>query len=146
MEDACLEAGGGEGALDKAVITTGAFDGDDAVLELVLGEGLTGEGDGLVECRLVVRDRGRRNQHAAVEVREEEFGVAFTAIEAEDTEVFGSDLLDAGVQDAAGLGDVVLTAARRETFAGSRSRHGSCLREKGCGSSHSRTRQSGVVL
>ena len=39
MEDARLEAGGGEGALDEAVIAAGAFDGDEAIAELVLGEG-----------------------------------------------------------------------------------------------------------
>src|SRR5579862_7838000 len=31
VEDARLEAGGGEGALDEAVIAAGAFDGDEAV-------------------------------------------------------------------------------------------------------------------
>ena len=110
MKDACLEAGGREGALDETVVATGAFDGNDAVLKLVLGEGLACAGDGLVECRPVVRDRGRRNEDTAVEVGEEEFGVAFAAVEAEDTEVVGSDLLDAGMQDAAGLGHGVLTA------------------------------------
>ena len=40
VEDAGLEAGGGEGALDNAVIAAGAFDGDEAVVELVAAEGL----------------------------------------------------------------------------------------------------------
>jgi hypothetical protein len=40
VKDACLEAGGGEGALDEAVITSGAFDGDESIVELVLGEGM----------------------------------------------------------------------------------------------------------
>ena len=35
MDDAGLEAGGGEGALDDAVIAAGAFDGDEAVAEVV---------------------------------------------------------------------------------------------------------------
>ena len=36
VDDAGLEAGGGEGALDEAVIAAGAFDGDEAVAEVVL--------------------------------------------------------------------------------------------------------------
>src|SRR5258708_2676740 len=146
MDAACLEAGGGEGALDDSMVATGAFDGDDAVVELVLGEGLAGEGDGVVEGGPVVRDGGGRDEDAGIEVSEEELGVSFAAVEAEDAEVIGSDLLDARVEDAARLGDRELTASRREAFAGSRRSHGSCLREKGCGSSHSRTGQSGEVL
>ena len=52
MEDAGLEAGGGEGALHEAVIAAGAFDGDEAVAELVRGEGLADLGDGGVESRV----------------------------------------------------------------------------------------------
>src|SRR5438132_12673868 len=46
MEDACLEAGGGEGALQEAVVAAGAFDGDESVTELVLVEGGPDLGDG----------------------------------------------------------------------------------------------------
>ena len=49
MEDARLEAGRGEAALDEAVIAAGAFDGDEAVGELVSGEGRADLCDGGVE-------------------------------------------------------------------------------------------------
>jgi hypothetical protein len=111
MEDACLEAGGGEGALDETMVTTGAFDGDDAIEELVLGEGLACDGDGVVECGLVVRDRRGRDEDTSVEVGEEEFGVPFAAVKAEDAEVLGSDLLDARVDDATWFGHGVFTAS-----------------------------------
>ena len=41
----------------------------------------------------------------AVEVGEEELGACLGAVEADDAEVFGSDLLDAGMEHAAGLAD-----------------------------------------
>jgi hypothetical protein len=56
VNDACLEAGSGEGALDKTVVASGTFDGGDAVEELVVGEGLADAGDGLVEGGSIVRD------------------------------------------------------------------------------------------
>ena len=105
MEDACLEAGGGEGALHEAVIASGAFDGDEAVVELVRGEGLADLGDGGVESGAVVGDGGGRDEDAAVEVGEEELGACLGTVEADDAEVFGTDLLDAGMEDAAGLAD-----------------------------------------
>src|SRR5207249_8140494 len=58
VQDACLEAGRGEAALDDAVIATGAFDGDEAILELVLGEGAPDLGDGGVEVGPGVRGLG----------------------------------------------------------------------------------------
>ena len=105
MKDARLEAGGGEGALDEAVIAAGAFDGDEAVAELMVGEGLADVGDGGVEVGSVVGDGGGRDEDAAVEVGEEELGAGLGAVEAEDAEVFGSDLLDAGMKHPTGLAD-----------------------------------------
>ena len=105
MEDARLEAGGGEGALDEAVIAAGAFDGDEAVAELVVGEGVADLGDGGVEVGTVVGDGGGWDEDAAVEVGEEELGAGLGTVEADDAEVFGSDLLDAWMQHAAGLAD-----------------------------------------
>src|SRR5262249_54277043 len=55
MEDAGLEAGGGEDALHEAVIPAGAFDGDQAVGELVVSEGLAKLSHGSLEFGAVVR-------------------------------------------------------------------------------------------
>src|SRR5262249_7590327 len=49
VHDAGLEAGGGKGALDQAVVAAGALDGDQAVAELVGGEGIADLGDSGVE-------------------------------------------------------------------------------------------------
>src|SRR5207244_2150459 len=49
MKDTRLEAGGGEGALDEAVIASGAFDGDEAIAELVSRKGRADVSDGGVE-------------------------------------------------------------------------------------------------
>src|SRR6516165_2611907 len=74
MENAGLETGAGEGALDEAVVASGAFDGDDAIEELVVGEGLSDLSDGGVESQTVVRDVGWWDEHAAVEVGQEKLG------------------------------------------------------------------------
>src|SRR5450759_2351491 len=139
MEDGRLEAGGGEGALDEAVITAGAFDGDEAVKDVMFGEGVTHLGDGGVEGGPVVFNGGGRNQDAAVEVGEQHLGANLGAVEAEDAEVFGSDLLDAGMKQPARLGDVVVKTSRRGAFASTKSSHENSLRDKGWGLSHSRS-------
>ena len=81
VDDAGLEAGGGEGALDEAVIAAGAFDGDEAVVELVLGEGVPDLGDGGVEVGAVVGDGGGRDEDVAVEVGEQELGAGLGAVD-----------------------------------------------------------------
>ena len=50
-------------------------------------------------------DGGGRDEDAAVEVGEQQLGACLGAVEADDAEVFGSDLLDARVEHAAGLAD-----------------------------------------
>jgi hypothetical protein len=105
MENACLETGGGEVTLHGAVIAAGAFDGHDAVAELVLLEGVADLSDRVVETDPGVLDGSGWNEDAAVEVGEQEFGACFSAVEAEDAEVFGSDQLDARVKHPARLAD-----------------------------------------
>src|SRR5579859_3627721 len=100
MKDARLEAGGGEGALDEAVVAAGAFDGDQAIAESVSVKSGTNLGDGGVEVGAVVGDDGGREEHLAVEVGEQELGAALVAIEADDAKVLGADQLHARVQDA----------------------------------------------
>ena len=76
---------------------------DDAVAEVVGREGLADLGDGGVEVGPVVDHEGGRDEDAAIEVGEQQLGAHFGAVEADDTEVFGTDLLDAGVEHAARL-------------------------------------------
>jgi len=131
MEDACLEAGGGEGALDEAVIAAGAFDGDESIVALEFGEGLAHLSDGGFESRPLVLDGGRRDEDAAIEVGEEELGADLGTVEADDAEVFRSDLLDARVERAGGFGNRVGEALPVRAFAGPKGSHRNCLREKG---------------
>ena len=70
-----------------------------------VGEGLADLGDGGVEVGAVVGDRGGRDEDAAVEVGEQELGACLGAVDADDAEVFGTDLLDARMKDAARLAD-----------------------------------------
>jgi hypothetical protein len=143
MEDARLETGGGEGALDEAMIAAGAFDGDEAVEEVVLCEGLTHLADGGVKSGPRVFDGGGRDQNAAIKIGEQHLGANLGAVEAENAKGIGSDLLDAGVKQAARLGDMVVKAPRCRTIASTKGGHENSLRDKGWGLSHSRSGQSG---
>jgi hypothetical protein len=91
--------------LHDPVIAAGAFDGDQAVAEWMLLKGLSDLTDGGVEGGPGMSDLGGRNQDAAIEVSEEELGTDLGTVETDDAEMFGSDLLDAGMEDAAGLAD-----------------------------------------
>jgi hypothetical protein len=123
MHDARLEASGGKGALGDAVIASGAFDGNDAIAELVCGKSLPDLCDGGVEAGTVVRNVGGWNEDTAVEVSEEELGAKLGAIEADDAEMFGTDLLDAWMQYATRLADVVDRSAWRRATARARVGH-----------------------
>ena len=103
VNQARLEAGLAEGVLDGTVILAGAFDGDDEVLEFVLLHGLTKAIEGSLEIALGVRQRGRFEEDAAIEVGQEVARARLGAVEGEDAEVFGADLLDAADELAVGL-------------------------------------------
>jgi len=69
------------------------------------------------------------SREAAVEVGEEEFGAVLVTVEADDAEVFGTDFLDAGMQDAAGLAEGVARWAGLAS-AGTDSSHETSLQKK----------------
>jgi len=131
MEDARLETGGRKGALHDPVIAAGAFDGDDAVAELVLVEGAPDLGDCGVEAGSVVLDHGRGDEVAAIEVGEEELRTGLVTVEADDAEVFGTDLLHAGMEHAARLADRDGGSAAGRTTSGTSSGHGTSLLKNG---------------
>ena len=105
MEDAGLETSRAESALHDPVIAAGAFDGDHAVADLVLLEGQPDLSDGRVEISSVVLDHGRENELTAVKIGEEELGTDLVAVKTDDAEVFGTDLLHAGMEHPTGLAD-----------------------------------------
>src|SRR5262249_622417 len=105
VDDARLDASRGEGPLDHAVVTARPLDGDEEVLQFVLGSGRADRGDGLVEGSAgMVEERGR-HQEGAEEVGEEPLGAAPGGIDTDDAEVIGADLLDTGVESSLGLVD-----------------------------------------
>jgi hypothetical protein len=129
VKDACLETCGGESALHQAVIAAGAFDGDEAIAELVGGKGGADLGNGGVEVGAVVGHDGGREQDGAVEVGEEELGAVLVTIAADDAEVLGADLLDAWVKDATRLAQRGRGRAAGRAFAGTSARHGTSLQK-----------------
>src|SRR5262249_16706441 len=136
MEDAGLEAGSGKGPLHEAVVTTGPFDGDEAVAELVGRKSLPDLGYGGIEVGTLVGDGPGRDEDATVEVSKEELGACLGAVEADDAEVFGSDALDAGVEHTAGFTDAGGNAASGGALTGTSRGHERSLQQRGYGSSH----------
>src|SRR5438477_69254 len=101
--------------------------GDGASREFVEAGGGAGdgglEGDGGVEVGSGVGDGSGRDEDAAVEVGEEELGAGLGAVEADDAEVFGSDLLDAWMEHTTGLADGSRRTTRGLGAAGARAGH-----------------------
>ena len=100
MNDPRLKAGGGVGMLDRFVIGTGLFDGDDEITEAVSGDRLAQLGDGLLEAVLGVLDDRDRDEDPAVEIGEHGVGTGLGGVDGEDAEVLGTDGLNAWGEDA----------------------------------------------
>src|SRR5262245_51755773 len=107
VDDAGVEAGGGEGSLHRAMIRAGLLDGDDRVAEVMLGDGAPELGDGGVKSRAGVLDGGQGDEDAAVEVGEQPVGAGLGRVDGDDAEVLRSDGLDAGGQEAFGFAEVL---------------------------------------
>lgn len=96
MDNAGLKTSRSEGPLDEAMIAAGAFNGDDAISELEGGKGLPDLVHGGLEVESIVGDPGRRDEDAAIEIKQEEFGAGFGRVKADDAKVFRSDRLHRG--------------------------------------------------
>jgi hypothetical protein len=107
VHGADVEAGISERPLDRLVVSAGAFHGDDEVVEAVVGDGSAEPLDGGPEAVSGVGHLDGFDQDVAEEIGEHPLGPGLGAVDADDAEVLGSDLLDAGVQDACGLVDLV---------------------------------------
>jgi hypothetical protein len=105
MDDAGLEPGRDGGAVDGGVIVAGALDGDDEVAEVVVGPGPADAGREVVEPPAGLLDDGGSDEDVALEIGEHPFGAGLGAIDGDDAEVLGPDLLDPGMDGTRGLGD-----------------------------------------
>ena len=144
MDNARLETGGREGLLRQPVIAAGALDGDQAVAELVLREGLLDLRHGGVESGSRMRhDRGW-NEQASIEVGEQKLGAHFGAVEADDAEVLRTNLLHAGMEYPAGLAQRGGRSAARSGKTATSAGHRRSLQKQGLGSSHFRSWRSGI--
>src|SRR6516162_7506098 len=131
MNDAGIQTGGGEGALDGAMIAPGAFDRDQQIVQLVIANGLTELIDRGLERRSIVSKKGRTHDDVAVEIGKHPFGARLGAINRDDAKMFGTNLLDARMKRAAGLlHDIDATGTRALA---SRMCHGNRLRNWGEG-------------
>ena len=110
---ASLEPGVGEGPLDRLMVAAGPFHGDDEVVEVVVHDGLTEACDGGLEAVTGVGDYERFDQNIAEEVGEHPLGPGLGAVDADDAEVLGPDLLDTGMDSSCGLVDLCRHCRRR---------------------------------
>jgi hypothetical protein len=112
------------------VVAAGPLHGDEHVAQIVRPACVLELGHGGVEFDTVVCHFRGRHEASAVIITEHPLEAGLGAIDADDAEVFGADVLDAGMNEAARLVD-----DRREpgtgAFAGTCCWHGSHLRAKG---------------
>jgi hypothetical protein len=132
VNEAGVEVGGGEGALDEAVVAAGAFNDDAEVAEVVVACGLVELLDSVVEVVAVVVETTGREEEVAEAVGKNPFRIVFVAIEAGEAEVGGASLFDAVGEVAAGLVEGGAFAGRGAGTGAFRG-HEDCLREKGEG-------------
>jgi hypothetical protein len=85
------------------MIASGAFNGDEAIAELVMIEGEADLGYGAVKVGAIVSHPGRWDEDPPIEIGQEEFGADLGRVKADDAKMFWSDLLDAGMKQAARL-------------------------------------------
>jgi hypothetical protein len=103
VDDTHLEVGGGEGALHRPVVAAGALHGNQKIVNAVFLQGLPDLGNSSIEAGAVVLDDGRGDKDVAVKIAEHPLGTCFGTINADDAEVLRPYLLDARVDDTAGL-------------------------------------------
>jgi hypothetical protein len=109
MNDADLKSRSGEGSLNHPVIRPSAFNDDDQVLEDVASRSIANAQYSCVEAESVMRDCGRLDENATVEVSEHDLGASLGTIDAKDAEMLGANGLDPWVNDTTGLLQSVTT-------------------------------------
>ena len=87
------------------MIVAGTFDRDEDVAEAVFLDGLTDVLEHALHSGSGVLHVGRRHQNVGIEIGEHPLRACFGAVNGDDAETFGSDLLDAVVDFAVGLED-----------------------------------------
>src|SRR5262249_45055322 len=114
------------------VIAARALDGHDQVAQVVAGHRLTHHRDGTCESGVGMGHLRRWDEYIAIEVAEHELGAGLGTIHADDAEMLGTHLLDAGVNDAARLLQEV-RRTRSRPVTGAADDHWNYLQEKGQG-------------
>ena len=99
VKDANLECRVGEGTLDRAVVASRPLDDDDQVFDAMSCHGIAHSLYRRCEARLVVLDGDRFHEDSAVEVRQHHLGASLGTVDADEGEMFGTDRLDARMND-----------------------------------------------
>ena len=98
MDDADLEAGGGEGPLGRVMEPAGALDDDDHIFDRTHFDLNINCLDGLAEAAGVVLQYSGWDEHVSLEVGHHPLGPRLGGVDGDDGEVLGPDGLDAGVE------------------------------------------------
>ena len=102
MNQACLELGTDKSIPDDMVITPGAFDGHEHIVQPVSRQSLADLSDGRIQFHTVVGHDRRGNQHLAVKVSQHPLGPCFGTVHTDNAEMFWTDLLDPGMKQTSG--------------------------------------------
>jgi hypothetical protein len=109
MNDADLKSAIVEGSLNHTVVSPGAFNDDDQVLKDVASCRIANPQYGCVQAESVVRDCGRLDENATVEVSQHDLGASLGTIDAKEAEVLRANGLDSWVNDTTRLLQLVAT-------------------------------------
>jgi len=99
MEDTDLEARLSERVLDRPVVASGPLNHDDHVLDIVPNLCVAHLLYRSLEAGPIVLDSGRLQEHAAIEVGQQDLGTILGAIDTEDREMLRADSLHPGMNN-----------------------------------------------
>ena len=103
VDDAGFEAGLGESTLGSEVVVSGAFDGDDEVLDAVLFLGVSNQESGGVEMSGLVFEGAWLDEQISHVIGHQPLRALFGGIDTNEGELFSADLLDPWTQGAVRL-------------------------------------------
>jgi len=129
MNDAGLKASTSERSQDWQVIATGALDDDDQIFQVVASNGLAENSYGFVESGPIVFDDRGSDEGAAVEVGHHPLRASLGAVNGDDTEVLGTDLLNPWRKDTGWFAELAEFARMTGGAAAFACTHGWILRD-----------------
>lgn len=103
MNKSGIESSTAEGSRGNLMVGGGHFDTDNQVQNGMGLDGLLELKCGRLKITVPVLNRGGRNEDATIKITQHPLEAILGAVDADDSKVLGSDLLNSGLDDASGL-------------------------------------------